>query len=65
MSVTGERINDIMIGGDFFGAKDISGLEELIRGKKFSELRGVESDEIIGSYILGMTANELMELLEN
>lgn len=65
MSVVGERIKYIRIGGDFFGTADISELENLISGRAFGELCGVLDDEAVGSSIAEMSAKELIALLES
>ena len=65
MSVVGERIENIKIGGDFFGTADISELEKLLSGKAISELCGVLDDDAVGTSISGMSAGELISLLEN
>ena len=65
MTVVGERIENIKISGDFFGVSDVSGLEELVTGKKYSELEDALSDQVTAAAIMGMSTKELIELLKN
>ena len=65
MAVVGERIENIKIGGDFFGTADVAELEKLIIGKTYGELGDVLSDKTVGAAISGMSAQELISLLSD
>lgn len=65
MAVVGERIENIKIGGDFFGTADVAELEKLIIGKTYGELGDVLSDKTVGAAISGMSAEELISLLSD
>lgn len=65
MTVTDNKIEYIKFLGDFFGEKDVSGLEEYLVGKSYlkdtikSELTNVNID----SYITGMSDEDLLEIM--
>jgi len=59
LTLEGERIEDIVVSGDFFSLHPIEELEEKLRGKKASELSPFD----VSPYIQGMSFHELLELL--
>ena len=63
LSFLGERIGEARLFGDFFSAADISGLEELLRGKGKRELCEMLTDGFVLEHIHGMRAEELIELI--
>ena len=62
--MSNETISDIKIFGDFFGVKDISEVEELLRGSRISEIQTLISSVSLNDYILGMTNSEFIELIK-
>lgn len=63
LSLVGEAIADIHIGGDFFGDGDIRELETALRGAELRTLGELLSKIDVNAYIHGMTSKELAELL--
>ena len=64
IGMSGERIKDVRILGDFFGTKDVAELEKYITGATISELYLILTDVDVGSFIYGMTCDELIELIK-
>lgn len=58
-----DTVKDLRISGDFFSLAPISELEELIRGAELSSIPSLIKNTDIGSYIVGMTADDLCELI--
>lgn len=65
MYMSNDRIDDIKIYGDFFGAFELRELIEMIKNKKLSELSLILSDFKIENYIFGMTKDLFIDLLTN
>lgn len=63
ISLSGERVSELHIGGDFFGECDISELTDALAGRRLSELEDALKDTDVGKYVYGMTREELIELL--
>ena len=59
----GERIEDIHIGGDFFGDEPVSILEQALRGSTISTVDRVLSEELVSRAINGMTKDMLISLI--
>ncbi len=64
MDMKNDVISDVRIVGDFFGKKDISELEDMIKGRRLSELDEVITDIILPDYIYGITASDLIEFIK-
>ena len=64
INISGERIGDVSIQGDFFGAKDVSELERTLAGCPLAELSLKLGSINVGDFIFGMTAEELFELIK-
>ena len=60
----GDIISDVKIYGDFFGTKDISELSEKLSGNSLCSINSILEDINISDYILGMTSDELLELIK-
>lgn len=63
LSYTGERISDANISGDFFGAREVVELSDMLIGHTDRELAELLDDGTVGSCISGMTAAELLQLI--
>ena len=64
-SFIGEAICAIRIGGDFFGERDVSLLEDMIVGKTVAEIDATLCDDDITKHINGMSKSELISLINN
>ena len=64
MDMKNDVISDVRIVGDFFGKKEISELEDMIKGRRLSELDEVITDVILPDYIYGITASDLIEFIK-
>ena len=64
IGMSGERICDVEIIGDFFGVKDAKELEKIITGATLSELPDRLADIDVGAFIYGMTRDELIDLIK-
>ena len=56
-------IESVVFSGDFFGAKDVSGLSEKLRGRPLTEDGIYPALETAGEYIHGATAKDIADLL--
>ena len=56
-------IKDIRISGDFFSLDPTSKLEDIIRGTEISSISAILKNTDVGSYIVGMSAKDLCELI--
>lgn len=63
LSYMGERISGAKISGDFFGAREVDELSAMLIGHTDAELVYLFDDYTVGSYISGMTATELLQLI--
>jgi lipoate-protein ligase A len=54
INMSDEKIMDIKISGDFFGGKDISDIEHILKNTPLSKLNEILSDINIEEYICGM-----------
>ena len=54
INMSDEKIIDIKISGDFFGGKDISDIERMLKNSSLSKLDTILSDIDIEEYICGM-----------
>ena len=63
LSLVGEAIADIHIGGDFFGEESVAGLEQLLRGCPLARVAEELSDIKVDRYIHGMKNEELIFLI--
>ena len=59
MTLSGDKIEDIVVSGDFFGTQPISELENALRGQSLDALLDVDP----APFIAGMTWEELLALL--
>ena len=59
----GEVIKEIHLCGDFFGTSPIGELEERLRGAVRDEIADRLRGVAVGSFVMGMTAEELAELI--
>ncbi len=57
-------ITDFKIEGDYFGTKEISLLEDAVKGKSVYNIEDVISDIKISDFIFGMTNEEFLKLLK-
>lgn len=63
IKLNNDSISDIKISGDFFGAKDVSNFEKELIGVPFSRIPEKIEHIKISDYILGMTNQEFLDLL--
>ena len=59
-----DTITDAKIEGDFFGTKDISSLENIIKGKSIRNLNIEIADTKISDYISGMSNQEFISFIK-
>ena len=64
LSMNDDIISDIKIFGDFFGTKDICELSEKLSGNSLNSIDNILESINLSDYILGMTSNELSELIK-
>ena len=62
----GGKISDIKFSGDFFGKRDVSGLENKLVGIRhsYSDLLAALENQPIGDYFAGLTAEDIAELIK-
>ncbi len=61
LSLRSDIIEAISISGDFFSLRSVSELEEILHGKRLSDIYDID----ISKYVKGMTNSDLKELLSN
>ena len=64
LTIHHDCIEEIAITGDFFGTRPIEELESLLRGVRLCDAQKILSPCGVDSFILGMTASELSDLLQ-
>lgn len=63
LEMKNDIIKDIRISGDFFSLDPTSKLEDIIRGTEISSISAILKNTDVGSYIVGMSAKDLCELI--
>lgn len=64
ISMKNDIISDIKIEGDFFGTKEVSTLEEILKNKSVKSIQELISDIQISDFIFGMTNDEFLKLIK-
>ncbi len=64
MVMSGDVVDSIVVEGDFFGTRDVSDLDILLRGKNICEVEKIIRNMDISEYIFCMNSQQFIDLIQ-